>query len=248
MSTARLPLFAGLLAGLAAGCGKPDPADRYRAPAEVRDFARLYKQNCRACHGADGKLGPAPPLNDPLFLAIFDDDALRMIIARGRKGTLMPAFGGLQTDVLKRIPNHPVIGTGLLTSDQIDVLVTGIRKHWGQPVKGKGPLPPYLEGKELTDQLAKADVQAGRKIFAAQCADCHGTDGKGGKDAGAVNQPAFLGLMSDQVLRRIIITGRPDLGMPDYRKRDDRPLTEKQINDLAALLASWRGQDATAGE
>ena len=33
-----------------------------------------------------------------------------------------------------------------------------------------------------------------------------------------MNEPDFLALVSDQALRRIIITGRPDLGMPNYRR------------------------------
>jgi hypothetical protein len=46
-------------------------------------------------------------------------------------------------------------------------------------------------------------------------------------------------------LRRIIITGRPDLGMPDYagadgRASDFQPLSAADIDHLVALLASWR--------
>jgi hypothetical protein len=56
--------------------------------------------------------------------------------------------------------------------------------------------------------------------------------------------------MSDQALRRIIITGRPDLGMPDYRARAKaegkvEALTSAQINQIVALLASWREQAHT---
>ncbi len=45
------------------------------------------------------------------------------------------------------------------------------------------------------------------------------------------------------MLRRLIITGRPDLKMPDYAQtdgRDDdfRPLTSDEINDLVGYLRS----------
>src|SRR5262249_10608994 len=80
---------------------------------------------------------------------------------------------------------------------------------------------------------------AGAKVFAAACAGCHGKDGKGG-DHGAVNDPDFLALVSKQLLRRLVITGRPDLGMPTYAEMTDRPLTEAEINDVVALLESWK--------
>ena len=72
-----------------------------------------------------------------------------------------------------------------------------------------------------------------------------GTNGEGGENGGEINDPAFLALISDQALRRIIITGRPDLGMPTYADGDGRsaefqPLTSAEIDDLVALLADWR--------
>jgi len=88
-------------------------------------------------------------------------------------------------------------------------------------------------------------------VFARACAGCHGRQGQGGEH-GAINEPAFLALISDRALRRIVITGRPDLGMPAYDGTDGRPddfppLTSAQIDDLVALLASWR-QGGPAGD
>ena len=86
----------------------------------------------------------------------------------------------------------------------------------------------------------------GQQRFAQACGDCHGADGKGDADvAGAVNDPDFLALASDQMLRRIIITGRADLGMPNFAATDGRsdgfqPLTSTEIDDLVALLGHWR--------
>jgi hypothetical protein len=86
-------------------------------------------------------------------------------------------------------------------------------------------------------------------VFAHACAGCHGSRGQGGKygdrRVGAINNQAFLALISDQELRRYAITGRPDLGMPAYdgkagRSRQFRPLTSAEIDDLVALLAYWR--------
>ena len=55
--------------------GKPNPANRPRTAGPNHGLRpSVSRSNCAGCHGADGKLGPAPPLNDPLFLAIIPDD------------------------------------------------------------------------------------------------------------------------------------------------------------------------------
>jgi cytochrome c oxidase cbb3-type subunit III len=57
--------------------------------------------------------------------------------------------------------------------------------------------------------------------------------------------PAFLALISDQAIRRTIICGRADLGMPNFAEDDGRssdfqPLTSEEIENLVALIAHWR--------
>jgi mono/diheme cytochrome c family protein len=99
--------------------------------------------------------------------------------------------------------------------------------------------------------MAKSTVR-GKEIFARACAKCHGSQGQGeDRGAGAINDPSFLALVSDQALRRLIITGRPDLGMPSFndkagRQADLKPLKSDEIDDLVALLASWRRGTAAA--
>ncbi|HTU90915.1 MAG TPA: c-type cytochrome [Gemmataceae bacterium] len=218
---------------LLAGCdwpGQPKETDRPIPAEKVEDFGKLYSTHCAGCHGADGKDGPAPPHNDPLFLAIVPDEVLRRVIAEGRSGTPMTAFAKDKG--------------GPLTEKQIDIVAKGIKQRWAAPARVEGQSPPYLLS------AAKAgDKKAGLKVFARDCAMCHGEHGQG-DDAGAINDPAFLELVSDQVLRRYIITGRPDFGMPNYAdpKRNDADLTSQEINDLIALLAYWRVGGSTNGK
>jgi mono/diheme cytochrome c family protein len=216
-----------LLAPALAGCdslpGKPDRDQREIRPDDILDFSYLYKNNCAGCHGAGGRLGPAPPLNDPVFLAIVPDKTLHEVIRRGRKGTLMPAFA--------------LDEGGPLTSAQVDALAEGLKKHF-KPARLKGNVPSYLykEG---------GSPDRGAEVFDRACAMCHGDDGKGGEMAGAIYDPDFLALVSNQLLRRLAITGRPDFGMPGYgpaagREKDFEPLTDAEVTDLVAFLASWR--------
>ena len=204
--------------------GRPIPADR------IVDFATLYGRNCAGCHGADGQFGPAPPLNDPLFLAIVPDDVLTMIVDEGRPGTPMPAFSR----------KHG----GPLTDEQVRALAGGIKSRWSADRPGpSAPEYPIAEGG------AKGDAVRGRQVFARACASCHGEAGRGGEDkVGPIHEPAFLSLISDQAIRRTVITGRRDLKMPDFagkagRSEDFKPLTPTDVADLVALLSGWRGSD-----
>jgi len=218
-----LALPMGLVLLWVAGCdalpGRPDPAERYRRPTEILDFETLYARNCSGCHGATGRLGPARPLADPLYLAYAGAAQLRKIVADGVPGTSMPAFGQAEG--------------GLLTDAQVDALVQGAIERWGDASKLAGvSLPGYQPG---TGNPAHGQVTFGRF-----CADCHGADGNGGKQGGSVVNPDFLALVSDQMLRTSVVAGRPDLGMPDWRKLGARPMQPQEIDDVVAWMTSRR--------
>jgi cytochrome c oxidase cbb3-type subunit III len=217
---------------LAAGCDwhfTREPPERPEPAEAVLNFDKLYGWHCAGCHGKDGKTGPAPPLNDPVFLAIVPDEELQMVVAAGREGTLMPAWA----------PKY----AGPLTAKQAEVLAEGIKKRWSASEKPESEIPSYT----APEDKSGGDKVAGANVFATACAPCHGEQGKGSDKAGAVNDKAFLSLLSDQELRRLVITGRPDLGMPGYgpaagRPADFKPLTSADVGNLVALLASWRGK------
>jgi len=224
-----------------AGCSDRLPGKPVEPAKETpeQSFDRLFATNCAGCHGNEGKLGAAPPLNDPIFLEIVPDETLTMVISDGREGTLMPAFTKKKG--------------GALTAEEVELLATGLKRYW-RAAKALKDIPPY-------EAKGNGDVAAGAKVFARACAGCHGDQGQGGQHAegkraaGAIHDAAFLGLLSDQALRRLIITGRPDLdpGMPDYgegrgRGKGFRPLSDREVTDLVSLLASWRQSDETGGK
>jgi cytochrome c oxidase cbb3-type subunit 3 len=236
----RLGILLALLAFWATGCdypGQPRIDDRYIPPQMERTFAVLFQRNCVGCHGKRGEFGPAPPLNDKLFRALIPDTELHRVIAEGRPGTLMPAFAATNG--------------GQLTAEQVEILANGI-KTLGVPVEAvPSGAPPYLVAR-FQPEGETANQEEGLKVFARACASCHGDDGKGGKSVGAINDPNFLALLSDQALRRLVITGRPDLGMPDYsdpmgRPEGFTPLSSQEVTHLAALLAHWRKDGSTKG-
>jgi len=240
----RLSAVVGMILLNAGGCnlsGKPDQADLPVSPEQIANFDQLYTTNCAGCHGATGKLGPAPPLNDPLFVAIIPEDELHRVIGDGRAGTLMPAFA--------------TVNGGSLTDKQVKLLAEGVKSHW----KSEAPLdhspPAYAITNEPQTIPAVEEHTRRLAIYQRACAGCHGPDGSGSQGnrsgPGAINAPAFLALISNQALRRIIITGRPDLGMPTYAEKRGRtaeyePISTAEIDDLVALLAQWRSVGSTA--
>ncbi len=226
------------------GCrapGYPKPGPEVVRPDQVLDFPTLYKQNCAACHGADGKYGAAISLNNPVYLSVAGEAHLRTVTANGVTGTLMPPFAKLTG--------------GTLTDQQIENLTQGMIQAWGNPAwsnpaaLGAQALPPYASS-------TPGDPVHGQKAFTTFCARCHGTDGTGASSMsngkllqnGSLVDPSYLALVSNQNLRSMILAGQPEQGMPDWRS-DISPagshvMTDQEITDTVAWLASHRVKSA----
>jgi mono/diheme cytochrome c family protein len=257
-----------LALALVSGCdrlGKPTEADRPVPARDVLEFAALYKTNCAGCHGADGEMGPAPPLNDGLFRAIIPENELARVVTSGRVGSSMPAFaadnGGALTPnqiqvlvcEIKGIPYKVVKDdSGDARTAKIVHDPAGAVPKWGLVKAAPKDTPPYLAPERTSIPTREKCEQIRKTVFARACGDCHGDRGQGGS-YGPINDPAFLALISDQALRRLIVTGRSDLGMPNFagtdgRSDDFKPLTSEEVGDLVDLLAFWRQGGITGGD
>ena len=162
-------------------------------------------------------------LANPVYLAIVDENAMRNVVANGVRGTSMPAFAQS--------------AGGLLTDDQINAITSGMFSSWQRKgsLDGTNP-PPYIA--KTTGDPARGEI-----AFGIYCASCHGTEGGGTAKGSAITNDSFLALISDQELRTIVITGRPDLGAPNWLENvPGRPMSDQEITDVVAWLASRRVQ------
>ena len=238
LKSARNSAF-GLLAVCIAslGCnhisGRPGTGSAVLRPDEVVSFPTLYKENCAACHGENGRNGAAIPLANPVYLDVVGEDRLRQIIANGVPSKLMPPFAKS--------------AGGMLTDQQVAALAKGIVHTWGSPgiLAGQNP-PPYVS-------TQPGDPIRGQQAYASFCARCHGAAGEGAPGdpksksgrLGSIVDSSYLALISDQNLRSMTIAGLPDRDMPDWRSdlassRPAQAMTSQQVTDIVAWLASKR--------
>jgi len=213
-----------MLAACSTSNGEPQTNSESVAPSQVLDFDTLYGQNCAGCHGAQGRGGASISLANPVYLAIVDETKMRTIVANGVRGTSMPAFAQL--------------AGGMLTEQQIEVITSGVFSRWERKQVLDGANPPTYAAK------AAGNVDRGQLVFGTYCASCHGSEGGGTPKGSAITNDSFLALVSDQGLRTIVITGRPELGAPDWRGNvPGHPMTDQEITDVIAWLASRRAQN-----
>jgi cytochrome c oxidase cbb3-type subunit 3/ubiquinol-cytochrome c reductase cytochrome c subunit len=186
--------------------------------AAERRGALLYGRMCAVCHGRTGDgyaADQAPALAHPAFLASATDDYLRVAISEGRAGTTMSAWG--------------VTRGGPLFPDDVDVLVSFLRS-WD-----------YGPRAALDERPTAGDVGRGERIFARDCARCHGAAGVEGPFV-HIGGGDFLGRAGNGFLRYAIAAGRPGTPMPAF----GAALGNTGVDDVIALLRSWQSRPVEA--
>lgn len=202
------------------GCrlpGKPGPEYVPTRPDQITDFALLYKKNCQACHGTDGRDGMAVSLGNPAYIAYAGRQHIAAITANGIGGSLMPGFASNEG--------------GLLTDQQVQILANGIVSHWGKAGSLGGAVPPPYESQ------ATGNPAAGEALYRADCLHCHAPG------ASSILAPTYLALISNGGLRSLIVAGKPTQGMPDWRGYPGGPLGDQQIADLVSFMIRNRTPD-----
>jgi len=181
----------------------------------------LYNKNCGACHGLDGSGGVGVPLSLPSFQASVDDHFLFQSIRHGRPGRVMPAF-----------------------IDLSDAQINAIVKHLRSLAPNIKPI------KFDNKRVIKGDIANGKRLYAENCAQCHGAKGEGGHGTGvtfsrprdlpiiapALNNSGFLAAASDELIHHTITHGRRGTPMQAFGRKGQN---EREIDDIVAYLRSF---------
>jgi mono/diheme cytochrome c family protein len=142
-----------------------------------------------------------------------------------------------------RVPSSP----DMVTARKV---IRGGGAHVTMPVWGEILTPEQLEALvqfTLTSAQGGGGTQQGARLFADNCAVCHGQFGQGGPNpvqAGDLLSPIstteYLGTRDDTTLRNVISQGQPDLGMSPFGSAFGGPLDDEQIDALIAYMRSWQ--------
>jgi cbb3-type cytochrome c oxidase subunit III len=203
------------------------PRDRIRAERfDEREFATdgptLYSTFCAACHGPSGQgmrypgMAAFPAIGNRDFLSRVSDDFLRETIRRGRPGRRMPAWGELE---------------GGLRPAEIDAVVAYLRQLSGGVKPQPDPRP---------QRWAAGDAAAAARLYADNCASCHGPEGEGNEGPALANR-VFLETATDSYMFETIRSGRSGTSMPAFGEPSTlRPLlTDDEIESVVARIRGW---------
>jgi cytochrome c oxidase cbb3-type subunit 3 len=137
-----------------------------RDDEQLRTFALaqakpIFLENCAPCHGSGAAGGKGyPNLNDDEWLWGGKLDDIAATLRHGIRSA----------DPETRLGGMPALGRdGMMKRADIETVADYVRSIAGLPAD------------------PKAELAAGKKIFADLCASCHGATGKGNRDLGAPN-------------------------------------------------------------
>ena len=157
------------------GCGQlpghPKPGPLVPHPIQCWTFYALRPELLRL-PWRPGNERTFYPLANPAYQALVDEQILRQTIANGEPGTHMPPFA--------------ISAGGMLTDQQVDALVSGMRAAWFKAGTLEGANPPAYKA------ARPADAVHGQQVYTTYCASCHGAAGAPGKKQSGLDYPAGL--------------------------------------------------------
>lgn len=204
------------------GMQKPDIPLDYFSVETLKEFkgqrstlsgTLAYPLICSACHGKSGqgksyrayKTG-VPGIGLDGFLSVASQEFIVFSIYHGRGGRQMAAW-------MPRFSG--------LTQEEIHLLSAFIKSR------------RVLRSDFEEVRTLKGRPEEGKILYDANCAMCHGPDGKG-MSVITVSNSDLLAVASDEYLFKTITNGRGNTAMPGWGR-----LSSQEMADTIAFLRSW---------
>jgi cytochrome c oxidase cbb3-type subunit 3 len=106
---------------------------------------------------------------------------------------------------------------------------------------------PNGQPRQGSESLAPNEVLEFRTLYSENCAGCHGPEGRGGA-AIALDDPVYLAIADDAVIRKVIANGVRGTAMPGFAESAGGMLTDKQIDVITSEIRSrWSRQGILNG-
>jgi ubiquinol-cytochrome c reductase cytochrome c subunit len=195
------------VASLMAQLGRPAVAQTEQLTSAERTRAGIiYASQCATCHGAEGT-GGVTPAGDPVPALAGNPDVTVPYVDLVMRVGRMPPAGDPYDNRSREV---------LLDAEQRRLVTAYVAEEFDLG----GSVPTVGEGNPVT----------GREVFAANCAQCHGSSGAGGvAGAGAWTPPV---VNTDPVTIAEAIRVGP-FQMPGF---NNQQITDAEIADIAAFL------------
>ena len=222
------------------------------------DGERLFVVNCSGCHGAGVAFNGT-------------EQELRNLISKGGQHLDMPAWRGTlpESDLVALAayvvdPQSYPAGAKLFgqycsschgdiipTAPDRDSALSIIERggaHITMPVWGDILTPEQLDALvTYTLQSSKGSgPELGSRLFASNCAVCHGSLGEGGPNPtregdiiAPLSSSEYLKTRDNTTLKNIISQGQPNFGMSPFGSSFGGPLSDEEVDAIIAFFRSW---------
>jgi mono/diheme cytochrome c family protein len=97
-----------------------------------------------------------------------------------------------------------------------------------------------------SEALAPTEVVEFRALYGANCAGCHGEQGRGGAAIGLA-EPVYLAIADDASIRKVIADGVRGTAMPAFAQSAGGMLTDAQVDVITSGIRSWARPGALGG-
>ena len=212
-----LVLAGALIAALALGWVPAFAVEEPLTSAQRQTAETLYANQCATCHGSDGR-GRTIPGTDELAPPLVGnpDVTVPYVDLTIRVGRMPPP----ENDPFDNRHRQVVIG-----DEERELLVAYLADQFD--LEGEVPEPP------------EGDAVTGRQVYAANCAQCHGSTGAGGVAGAGAWTPSVVGSDATAIAEAIRV------GPFEMPRFGEEQISEEELGDVAAFLDEVASEEGT---